>query len=115
MHRRLRVRLLHWIEALELDARIRGAEVPVYGANSLIAMILWFSLTLITHQQDTGHHIVLGRGATRAIHRFQPAMLLLAQSHGIAVVIGAHAYSSFLSSCRSQPLPAGRDLSPIPL
>src|SRR5260370_22245515 len=40
MSRRLRVRLLHGIEAFEFDARISSTELPVRGADSLIAMIL---------------------------------------------------------------------------
>jgi YD repeat-containing protein len=38
--RRLRVGLLHGIEAFEFDARIRRAELPVHRADSLVTMIL---------------------------------------------------------------------------
>lgn len=40
MPRRLSVRLLYGIESLQFDARIRRAELPVHGADSLVAMIL---------------------------------------------------------------------------
>ncbi len=40
MPRRLSVRLLHGIESLEFDARIRGAELPVDRADSLVPMLL---------------------------------------------------------------------------
>jgi len=37
MHRRLSVRLLHGIEPFEFDARIRCTELPIDGADSLVA------------------------------------------------------------------------------
>ncbi len=40
MSRRLRVGLLHRIEAFEFDARIRRAKLPVHCADSLVTLIL---------------------------------------------------------------------------
>ena len=54
MPRRLNVRLLHRIEALQLNARIRRAELPVDGTNSLVAMILPV-LNLLTKVLDGGN------------------------------------------------------------
>ena len=54
--RRVRVRLLHGIEALEFDARVSRAELPVDSADSLVAMLLP-TLNLLTEILD-GSNIV---------------------------------------------------------
>src|SRR2546421_2621305 len=51
--RRLRVWLLHGIEAFEFDARVRCAELPVDRAHSLVAVILP-ALNLLTKLLNRG-------------------------------------------------------------
>jgi hypothetical protein len=52
--RRLNVRLLHRIEALEFDTCISGAELPVHRANPLVALLLP-ALNLPTQLLDGGN------------------------------------------------------------
>jgi len=68
-----------------------GAATDVQHLGNLSIGVTGFALTLIAHQQDARHQVVLGRSTARALHRFQPETLLLAQSHRIVVVIRAHA------------------------
>ncbi len=48
------IRLLHGIQSLEFNAGIRGAELPVDRAHSLVAMILPL-LNLLTGFFDSGN------------------------------------------------------------
>jgi hypothetical protein len=76
-------------------------DKPLFDANDRAAtdrerlgnlpiVCLWFALTLIAHQKNSGHQIVLGWSPARVDHRLQPSALLLAQFHEIAVVRGSH-------------------------
>ena len=78
-----------------------GAATDIQGLSDLPIGCLWFALIPIAHQQHPCHQIVLGRSSARMCHCREKCSLLLTQPHRIRVVIGAHACSSFLSSCRS--------------
>src|SRR6266536_5099952 len=62
MPRRLSVRWLHRIEAFEFDTRIRRAELPVDGADLLVAMLLP-ALNLLTEILDSSN--VMGQALPR--------------------------------------------------
>jgi hypothetical protein len=86
------------------------AATHIQRLGNLSIGCLWFTLALIAHQQHAGHQIVLGWSTTHVDHRLQPSTLLLAQSHGIAVVISTHLFPSFSRlfflpfACFSRPL-----------
>src|SRR5260221_7321424 len=62
------------------DANDRAAADREHLGNLPIGC-LWFALTLIAHQEDSGHQIVLGWCTAHVDHRFQPLVLLLTQFH----------------------------------
>jgi hypothetical protein len=55
---------------------------------------LWFALTLIAQQKNSGHQIVLGWCTAHTHHRLQKLSLLLTQSYWILVVIRSHSCAS---------------------
>ena len=67
MPRRLGVRLLHGIEPFEFDARIRCTELPIDGADPLVAMILP-ALNLLAEILDSGN--VVGQALARQDAQF---------------------------------------------
>src|SRR5258708_13049370 len=86
MPRRLRVRLLHGIESLEFDTRIRRAELPVDRAHLLVAVVLPL-LDLLTELLKGGN--VVGQTLPRQHAQFALADIEPARVLGRAMALQA--------------------------